>query len=107
MITVVQEQIQVTVKQESKQVILQQVLNQIICQGGSIVSNILPFTFTCTTPGQTIFGPLPSSPTAVICLFITGAGQNQLAGDYTIQGLNIVLSSGVNIGDTVYGAYEV
>jgi hypothetical protein len=103
-----QVQPQIIIEQTSDQIVVQQTMPQIIVQGGSIVANIIPFTFTASATGQTTFGPLPTQPTVVICLFITGAGQNQLGGDFIINNSNyIVLSDGVNKGDTVYGAYEV
>ena len=72
------------------------------------MTNIVPFTFTATTAGQTIFGPLPALPAALICCFITGAGQNIAAGDAVLYGAtNVKLSQGVDIGDTVYGAIQI
>jgi hypothetical protein len=63
------------------------------------------FTFTATE-GQTVFtlASAPASP--MILVWINGVGQNLAAGDYTIVGTTLTLSSGVNAGDTVFGVYQ-
>lgn len=69
------------------------------------IANFTPFTFTATQ-GQTIF-TLTTTPLAVTSLYINGAGQNQAGGDFSVSGLNITLSQGVNSGDTVYGVIQI
>lgn len=79
--------------------------NQITIQG-NIPMNFTSFSFTADTDGQTVFGPLPFTPQA-IWLYINGTAQNQSAGDFTVDGLYITTSSGLDIGDTVYGVIQL
>lgn len=75
------------------------------------VSQFQPYSFIATEDGQTIFGPLPQVPLAIITLAITGTLQDPGANvpDYSLDntGLNIVLNEGVPAGNTVYGIYQV
>lgn len=71
-------------------------------------AQFLPFSFTATIPGQTQFGNLPAYPVSIVSLAITGTMQDPGGNtpDYTVNGLVITLSSGVNVGDTVYGMMQ-
>jgi hypothetical protein len=90
--------------------IIQQIQEIKVCAQNP-VSQFQPFSFTSTVNGQTILGPLPQVPLAIISLYIMGYGQNPLnsPADYTLDstGLNIVLSQGVPSGITVFGMYQV
>lgn len=105
-ITIIQEQLNNTVELGFPTVIVEQVLTPLTIQIGNFsMQNFLPFTFTATQ-GQQVFGPLPGSPIA-IWVFITGAAQNQAAGDFTLNGNMLTLSQGVNLGDTIYGVVQI
>lgn len=80
--------------------------NKIIIQGNFSIMNFVSFSFTCDTQGQTVFGPLPITPQA-IWLYINGTAQNQTNGDFSISGPNIILNSGIDIGDIVYGVIQL
>jgi len=71
------------------------------------IANFLSFSFTAISANQTVFTPLPGTPIAVIALYINGTAQNQVAGDFTVNGTTIILSSGVDIGDKVYGIIQI
>lgn len=74
---------------------------------GNIPMNFQPFSFTCNTQGQTMFGPLAFNPSS-IWVYITGSAQNQENGDFTINDENyIVTSQGCNLGDTIYGMMQI
>lgn len=77
----------------------------ITISGNLTMPTFVPFTFTCTVQGQTIFGLLPITP-QTIWVYITGSAQNQAAGDFTISNLNIITSQGCNLGDTIYGIIQ-
>jgi hypothetical protein len=89
--------------------VVQETFPPITVQGVSYMTSILPFSFTATSNNQKVFS-LPVTPTAIVCLFIMGTGQNPLTGDYTINANVITLGSSapnVLIGDQVYGAYQL
>lgn len=88
---------------------LMKVTNVIRVCSQSRIPRFKPYSFTATEQGQTVFGNLPALPIAVITLAITGALQNPLANtpDFTVTGLQITLSQGVNIGDTIYGVIQI
>ena len=66
--------------------------------------SFVPFSFVATE-GQTIF-TLDVTPGAVLALAIDGVMQNQDAGDFTVAGAVITLSSPVSVGTTVFGMYQ-
>jgi len=112
MITVIQRIPQITIQEGHSQIIVQQENDfpQITVIETLAMTNIVPFSFTATTDGQTTFGNLPGIPTAVVCLFIMGTGQDQVAGDFSVSGLNIVLSGSapaIKAGDFVFGAISI
>lgn len=90
--------------------ILQQIQEITVCAQNPI-SQFQPFSFTATTNGQTVFGPLPQIPLALITLAITGTlqdpGTNSPDYSLDVSGLNIILNSGIPLGNTVYGMYQV
>lgn len=73
------------------------------------MANFIPYSFVATVDNQTTFGPLNQVPLAIITLAITGTLQDPIGviPDFTLVGLNIVLSSGVAAGNTVYGMLQV
>ena len=106
-ITVVQEKLNITVTPNPLNITVQQNpgFPQVTIIGNFSMQNFIPFTFTATQ-GQTVFKFLPGTPLA-IWVFITGAGQNQAAGDFSVNGNVLTLSQGVNAGDTVYGVVQL
>lgn len=100
-----QEQNIITVEIGLPTVVIAQELNPITIIGNFSMQNFIPFTFTAIQ-GQKIFSPLPGTPLA-IWVFITGSGQNQAGGDFTVSGNVLTLSQGVNAGDTVYGLVQL
>ena len=104
-----QELKQINLTQQYNPLILNQEIKQIVIQGGPIVANILPFSVTATTNGQTIF-TLPYTYSTIICLFIMGTGQDILNGDYTVVGNIVTLGATapvMQIGDLLYGAGQI
>lgn len=99
------------IQERLDQIIVQQIpFPQITVIGTLAMGNIIPFSFTASTNGQTIFGPLPGIPSAVVCLFVMGTGQDQIVGDFSISGLNVVLgvtAPYINEGDLVFGSIQI
>ena len=104
-ITVMEEEINPTIELGFPTVVVEQVSVPITIKANFSVQNMIPFTFTAIQ-GQKVFSPLPGTPLS-IWVFITGAGQNQAAGDFTVSGNVLTLSQGVNAGDTVYGLVQL
>ncbi len=98
----------VDVRQKSENIqILQGVQMVRVCSTSRPV-NFLPFSFTATENGQTVFGDLPTVPVNIVTLAVTGTIQDPAGTvpDYTWSGKVITLSFGVNLGDTVYGMIQ-
>ena len=110
MITIEQILVPITIEQKCNKIIIQQnPFPQITVQGVPVMTTIAPFSFTATINGQTQF-TLPVAPSIVICLFIMGTGQDQIAGDFTINGQTITLGNTapyINAGDLIFGAYQI
>lgn len=74
--------------------------------GNLTMSTYIPFSFPVTIDGQTVFGPLPISPTAILSVGIAGALQNQASPtpDFTYNGLYITLQQGLPLisGTPIY-----
>lgn len=65
------------------------------------------FSFTATTAGQTVFGPISISSEILMNVAINGTSQDQAGGDFTISDIYITLASGVTIGTKVSGALQI
>lgn len=65
----------------------------------------VPFYFVATE-GQTVF-TLASGPmtNGMLLLAINGIVQSQAKGDFTVSGVTVTLSEGVNAGDIIGGCY--
>jgi hypothetical protein len=66
--------------------------------------SLKPFSFTATE-GQTVF-VLPSYALMIICLFVSGLGQDGLNADFSLEGNTITLNEGIPVGYRVYGTYQ-
>lgn len=65
------------------------------------------FFLVATAQGQTAF-TLPSfcKANGMIFLAVNGTGQSPIRGDFSVLGNLLTISSGVDIGDEVFGTYE-
>ena len=72
-----------------------------------IFPNFNPFSILAITNGQTVF-TLPSYPimTALFILNINGVVQDQLNGDFTINGNVLTVNASLIIGDKLSGFYQ-
>lgn len=67
----------------------------------------IPFSFTATVLGQTIFGPV-TIPGIIGFISIEGALQNPVSGtDFTLSGINITLTEGVPVGTVISGVLDI
>lgn len=75
---------------------------------GAPVSSNQPYTFQTfffnAAAGQTTY-TLLSIPLYMLSVVINGTTQSQQAGDFTVNGLNLVINAPQNLGDKVFGVY--
>jgi hypothetical protein len=86
--------------------IIQQIQEIKVCAQNP-VSQFTPFFLTATIEGQTAF-TLPVIPLA-IWVAINGTEQSQAktpTPDFTVAETTLTLSSGIDIGDTVFGMIQ-
>lgn len=107
-IVVQQDNRPVIVQQPKDKIVVQQTVQNIRVCAQNPVSNFVPFFLTATVDGQVNF-TLPFLPLS-IWVAINGTAQAQAktpTPDFTINGLVLTFSDGLDQGDIVFGMIQV